>query len=43
MLKVVIGAACVATFLVMFWLTEGMVRSGGYRGPRVALLYAWSQ
>jgi hypothetical protein len=37
MLKVVIGAACVATFLVMFWLTEGMVRSGGYRGPRVAL------
>lgn len=37
MLKVVVGAASVATFALMFWLTDGLMHSGEYLGPRVAL------
>jgi hypothetical protein len=37
MLKVIVGAASVATFALMFWLTSDLIHSDEYAGPRVAL------
>ena len=37
MLKIMIGAVCVATFGLMFWITGDLMNSGEYFGPRFAL------